>query len=161
MTWIVVVTKPNQEHVACLNLKRQGYLYYWPRFRAKRPNKPDSIRSLFPRYLFVNIDKTWYSILSTRGVSKVLILSEGGPAVLPEREIMKLKEREGKDGLISLAPPPPKFVIGDKCKVESGPLVGQILIYEGMSSKERCRVLATMLGGKIPVELDERTLIAV
>ena len=34
--WFVVQTKPKQESVAEVNLKRQGYETYYPRVRKKR-----------------------------------------------------------------------------------------------------------------------------
>jgi transcription antitermination factor NusG len=159
MSWIVVLTKPNQERIACENLARQNFEYYWPRFLEKRPTKTALIRSLFPRYLFVSIDKIWYPLTGTRGIAKVL-LGTDGPLTLPSTELEKLRRREGADGLIQLSPPPSKFDLGDKVKALDGPLAGHILIYDGMTARERCRVLATLLGGTVKVELDEKLLVA-
>ena len=71
-----------------------------------------------------------------------------------------MRKREGADGLIQLAQAPDRFSPGDKVKASEGPLAGQALIYEGMTAKERCHVLATMLGGTVRVELDEKFLTA-
>ena len=159
MPWIVALTRPNQERIACDNLARQGFQFYWPRFLQKRTSKPNLVLSLFPRYLFVLIDKEWYPITGTRGVSKVL-RGVDGPLTLPSHELDKMRKREGADGLIQLAQAPDRFSPGDKVKASEGPLAGQALIYEGMTAKERCHVLATMLGGTVRVELDEKFLTA-
>ena len=159
MPWVAILTKPNQERIACDNLARQNFEYYWPRFLEKRPTKTSLIKSLFPRYLFVLIDKVWYPLTGTRGVSKVL-LGTDGPLILPSHELENMRKREGPDGLIKLAEPPNRFNNGDKVKASDGPLAGQILIYGGMSAKDRCRVLANILGGQVKVELDEKLLVA-
>lgn len=159
MPWVAVLTRPNQERIACANLARQGFEFYWPRFLQKRPHKTDLICSLFPRYVFVLIDKAWHSLTGTRGVSKVL-LGTDGPLILPNKELDSLRRREGSNGLIQLSPPPSKFDIGASVKALEGPLAGHILIYDGMSSRDRCRVLATLLGGQVKVELDEKLLVA-
>ena len=160
MPWIVALTKPNQEHIACENLARQDFEYYWPRFRQKHPTKKHKILSLFPRYLFVSIDKIWYPLTGTRGIAKVL-LGLDGPLTLPSTELEKLRRREGPDGLIQLSTAPTeRFKQGDKVYAKDGPLCGQVLIYEGMTARERCQVLANLLGGQVRVVLDEKQLVA-
>lgn len=150
------MTKPNHETIAEFNLARQGYTTYCPRYLQRPPHKAPTIRPLFPRYLFVFIDQFWSSIMGTRGISRVL-LGNDGPMILPTVEIDKLRQREIK-GLVQLTPPP-KFNAGDKVKIQAGPLTGHLCVYEGMSSKDRVRVLAELLGGKYPIVLKENDLI--
>ncbi len=157
MSWTVVLTKPNQEGIAELNLARQGYTSYCPRYQQVIPNKTPVTRPLFPRYMFVFIDQFWSSLMGTRGISRVL-LNGNGPVYLPTSEIDKLREREIK-GLVQLTPPP-KFHPGQKVKCGEGPLTGHLVIYEGMTGRDRVRVLADLLGRKCLIELDEKTLVA-
>lgn len=149
--------RPQQEAIAAVNLSRQGYENYCPKFATKQVNKPTIIRPLFPRYIFILIDQFWSSILGTRGISRVL-LGDNGPATLPETVITELKSRE-QHGLVTLMSPP-KFRPGDPVKTDAGPLVGHALVYEGMSSHDRVRVLADLLGRKVIIELPEKSLIA-
>ncbi len=157
MSWIVAMTRPQYEAIAGVNLTRQGFDYYCPKYLSKQANKPSSIKPLFPRYIFIFIDQFWSSILGTRGISKVL-LNGDGPATLDAKIISDLKSRE-KNGLVQLVPPS-KFQVGDKVKVSEGPLVGHVLICESMLPHERVRVLMELLGRKVPVVLDEKVLTA-
>lgn len=157
MPWVVAMCRPNHEAIAAVNLSRQGYVNYCPRFATKQVNKPTIIRPLFPRYIFIFIDKFWSSILGTRGISRLLI-ADNGPATIPTQVIDELKSRE-VHGLVSLTTPP-KFSPGDHVKTDSGPLVGHLLIYEGQSAHDRVRVLAELLGRKVIIELPEKSLIA-
>lgn len=149
--------RPNHEAIAGINLARQGYEYYCPRYATKQVNKPTVIKPLFPRYIFILIDQFWSSILGTRGISRVL-LADNGPATLPATAIEELKSRE-VHGLVTLTTPP-KFHPGDHVKTLTGPLTGHLLIYEGQSVHDRVRVLAELLGRKVVIELPEKSLIA-
>ena len=157
MVWIVALTRPNYEAIAEVNLGRQGFEHYCPKYQSKQPNKPSIVKVLFPRYIFIFIDQEWYSIKGTRGISKVL-LGDNGPATLPEKIITDLKLRE-KNGLVQLSAPS-KFQIGDRVKATEGPLIGHLLICDTMLPHERVRVLMELLGRKVTVELDEKSLIA-
>ncbi len=152
------MTKPNCETIASVNLQRQGFEYYCPWFSQKIPNKKPIRRPLFPRYIFILIDKVWYSLQGTRGITRVL-LGLDGPQTIPSDIIGALRAREGKDGLISLQPAP-KFRSGQSVKASHGPLVGHALIYDGMLSHDRVRVLMELLGRKVCVEIKEKLLVA-
>lgn len=151
------MTKPNFEATAAEHLRRQGYEYYYPRHLVKRPNQVPVIRPLFPRYIFILIDQIWYSITGTRGISKVL-MGDVTPQILPAAAVEGLRRREVK-GLVTLAQPP-KFIAGARLRAKSGPLAGQLLIYEGMSAHDCCRVLFQAMGRDCRVELPEKLLIA-
>ena len=153
MGWIVALTRPNHESIAEHNLTRQGYVNYCPRFLQK----PSVVRPLFPRYIFIFIDNTWSSILGTRGISRV-ILGDNGPQHLPSAEIDKLRAKE-INGLVSLSSPP-RFQPGDKVRTDEGPLSGLLLVYEGMRDADRIKVLVDLLGRKVLVELDAKTVVA-
>jgi transcriptional antiterminator RfaH len=155
--WIVAMTRPAHEAIAALNLSRQGYTSYVPKYAKRQGQKASVIRPLFPRYIFIQVEQFWSSILGTRGISRVLLADEG-PAQLPDRIIKELKARE-LHGLIQLTTPS-KFLPGEKVKTETGPLVGHLLIYEGQSSHDRVKVLANLLGRACVIELPEKSLIA-
>ena len=57
--WYVVHTQPNGEGRANLNLRRQGFATYLPRYarRRRHARRQETVqRPLFPRYLFVGLD---------------------------------------------------------------------------------------------------------
>ena len=66
--WYVVRTQPRAEAKALLNLDRQNFPVYWPRYlrRRRHARKIDTVAApLFPSYLFVAVDtltQRWRSI---------------------------------------------------------------------------------------------------
>jgi transcriptional antiterminator RfaH len=159
MFWAVAITKPANENRAIVNLDRQGYITYLPKYMS-RIGSITKIKILFPRYLFVQIDQQWHSINSTFGVSRVILGRDNRPAIVSDRIISDLKMREDSKGLISL-PQPSKFRPGEKVRVVNGPMSGYDAIYDGMRPNDRVRILIELLGQQAIVELDEKDLAAV
>jgi transcriptional antiterminator RfaH len=155
--WTVAMTKANCELVAATNLERQGYNFYLPRFKSQLPGKKAVTKVLFPRYLFIEVEGKWYSLLSTYGISKVL-MAGGKPQAIDPQIIADLKERES-NGFITLNPKA-RFQMGENVKVADGPLCGYSMLYEGMSGPARARVLIEMLGRQVSLTVDEKVLIA-
>lgn len=162
MSWLVVMTKPNHEMIAAKNLQQQGFCYYLPQIKVRnKPVGPWQIRPVFPRYIFVFLERTWRSLNGTRGVSYVLG-DESGPYELPDSEIDRLKAREDKHGIIQLESPP-EFTPGQKLKIKDGllhPLEGRLLVFDGMCAHDRVRVLYEILGRYCPIELEKEPLVA-
>lgn len=69
--WYLVYTKPNAEKLAENNLVRQGYTVYLPMIRNRRRSRgrfKAFIVSMFPRYLFIQLDQNidnWGPVRST------------------------------------------------------------------------------------------------
>ena len=58
--WYVVQTHPHAEQKASLNLARQGYGVYLPRYlkRRRHARRVETVAApLFPRYMFVAVDR--------------------------------------------------------------------------------------------------------
>lgn len=161
MQWAVVLTKPNCEAIAVENLLQQGYGCYFPRFKAVGKNKVVLKRPLFPRYVFASIDKYWYSIRGTRGVSQVLMCN-GGPAIIQASVIEAIRSKEDEEGFIVLGKKQAteRFQKGDLVTATEGPMTGVNLIYEGMSNNDRVKVLASLLGMQVPVIIEEKVLVS-
>ena len=158
MPYAVIVTKPNHEAIAAINLHRQGFSYYYPRFQHKKPNATTTIKPLFPRYMFVFVGQVWRSLSGTRGVS-YLLMGERGPQLVPDSLINNIKAREDKNGLYQLTAPP-KFIPGEKVKTEEGPLQGLPLVYVGMAGHDRVKVLVNLLGRAVMATIEEKPLVA-
>lgn len=161
MPWAVVMTKPNCEAMAEENLKQQGYVVYCPRFKTQGKGLIILKRPLFPRYIFASVEKVWYSIRSTRGVSH-LLMSDSGPATIPASEIEAMRSKEDADGFIVLGKEKynERFNKGDPVTATEGPLTGLDLIYDGMTAHERVKVLANLLGRQVPVIIEDKVLVA-
>jgi transcriptional antiterminator RfaH len=152
--WLAVKTKPSQEKWAAQNVQQQGCAYYLPLYgqpvQARGKVQELRVKSLFPSYLFVNTEgrsHQWRWLLGTWGISSVMLRGDI-PAIVPDREIEKLRAREGEDGLIIL-PDCSQLQIGQKVRVRYGPFESRMGVYQGQTAQARQRVLLDFLGGKV------------
>ena len=105
MRWYVAQTQPGREQCALLNLTRQDFTAYLPRWRKRRSHarKIDTVLApLFPRYIFVSLDldnMSWRSVNGTFGVSRMIANGER-PAPVPRGVVEAIQSREGPDGAI-------------------------------------------------------------
>ena len=154
--WSVAMVQPNAENRAILNLKRQEFDCYCPRFTeviVQNGKKVSRSGPLFSRYVFVYIENAWSSILGTFGVTK-LILNGDRPATVSESLIDELRTRSGDKGFIDLTEHETRHKQGDEVQVLAGPFYGFKGIYQAKSPKEREIVLLNMLGRSVRVELE-------
>lgn len=163
-TWYVVQTHVHSEMKAAAHLARQGFSTYLPRYlkRRRHARKIETVKvPLFPRYLFVDIDRAtqgWRTIQSTIGVSR-LVCNGDEPAPVPLGVISDLLQREDADGLIPLNFAP-RFTPGDKIRVLDGLFTGCLGLFQGMTDQERVAILLDMLGRKTRVVLDGESVTA-
>ncbi|MBP2434196.1 transcription termination/antitermination protein NusG [Bradyrhizobium elkanii] len=154
-SWYVVQTQVHAEIKAAINLGRQGYSVYLPRYLKHRSHarKVETVaRPLFPRYLFVAIDlaaQRWRAIQSTLGVSHLVCVGDR-PALVEDRVIDALKVREDRSGFIELARRP-AFSPGDQVRIVDGAFVDSLALVEDVSDHDRVAVLLNLLGRKVRV----------
>jgi transcriptional antiterminator RfaH len=142
--------------LATHTLGLRNYETYLPRVRTWRTTATRKTLEvpapLFPGYLFIRIvEGRWWEARWSVGVSRIILDGER-PAVVPDAVINDIRARE-VDGLIQLAPSPPEFSPGDELRIIQGALAGQIVLYAGMSSRQRIEVLFVMLGAERRVSL--------
>jgi len=146
--WYLIMSKPKQDEVACLNLSAQNYKVYRPlcRVTKKRRNKPvEVIESLFPGYVFIQLDdqgQNWSPIRSTKGVLK-LVHFGAQPARVDQTLIDALKHQEQQR---LDAPLEPTFNKGDRLRIEQGPLFGLEGVFDHYDSQSRIIMLLNLLG---------------
>jgi transcriptional antiterminator RfaH len=160
--WSVAQTENRRESTAADWLQRAGFETYLPKIKIvrqvirghtrahERMCSISRVEPLFPSYLFVRVVDRWYAIANTIGVMQ-LLLAGNQPAPIADQEINKIKAKE-RGGLIRL-PPPPRIKLGDQVRVLRGTFADHIGIYDGMSGKQRERVLLDLLGQRVPVLL--------
>jgi len=151
--WSVVQTEPLHEHVVRLLLMRERFETYAPRIKHRQ-----RIALLFPSYLFVRVIERWHPIRWTPGVVQLLMTGDQ-PARLCEHVVTSIRARE-RDGFVRLPKPPATFKPGQRVRIVRGSFEGQFAIYQGMSGRERERVLLDLLGQKVPVNLPTANLAA-
>jgi transcriptional antiterminator RfaH len=156
--WYLVQTHPHAEAKAALNLRRQGFQCYLPRYARKRRHagRTDFVAApLFPRYLFVGIDlsaQRWRSILSTVGVSRLVCFGDT-PAKVPGPVVDGLIAMHDPRGCVQL-PTRPQLRPGDEVCIANGPFASHLGLVEGMSDERRVAILLDLLGRKVRVLID-------
>ncbi len=157
ITWYAAYTQPHAEAKALDHLQRQGYSIYLPRYRrwVRHARKRALVsRPLFPRYLFVGLDRLtqrWRPIRSTAGVLGLVRSGEEPVPVAPEI-IDALRHREG-EGAFDVLSPAQQLRTGDTVRVTQGPfedLVGRLL---GSADHERVYILLDLLGRAVRAEV--------
>ena len=152
--WYVARTLPQRELHAERQLANQCFRTFVPRHWKNRRHarKVETISApLFPRYIFVVVDRTsdrWRSINGTLGVDRLLMYG-GEPQVVPVGVV---------ENLVAAADAQGNIRFDFHLKVMAGPfaeLVGQL---ERLDDNGRVRVLLEILGGKIRVALPQKLL---
>lgn len=159
--WYLVYSKPRQEEVASRNLRQQGFDTYLPRVRTTRRRagrRVGVVDALFPRYLFVRLDRArdnWAPIRSTIGVTS-LVRFGNDPAEVPESLVRYLREREDESGMqiVDVG----RLRPGQSVRVEEGPLAGYEGIFLARTGRDRVVVLLNILGRNARLELEEEAL---
>ena len=152
--WYALQAKPRQERVALENLQRQGYQAWLPLARTTRLRQRrhvECIEPLFPRYLFIQLDRTsdnWGPIRSTLGVSGMVRFGLYCPAV-PQPLIDALRARSDENGVCDLlGKSRAGLQVGDAVVVADGIMAGYRGLIEAHSGKERVRILLDVLAGE-------------
>jgi transcriptional antiterminator RfaH len=153
--WYVVHTQPNGEGRADLNLRRQGFATYLPRYaRRRRHARREEVvkRPLFPRYIFVALDLArdrWRAIHSTFGVDRLVLAGEE-PLAVPPGVIEEIRTREGGDGLVSLGLPA-GVGPGSAVRLVDGIFADAKGIVERIADDRRVAILLELLGREVRV----------
>ena len=147
--WTVIQTKMNAEEKVELNLRKQAFEFYNPKYRKSS----GKITSVFPRYMFVYIEDRWRSLRSTFGVSQLLMSNETTPAFVSDDVISALKRKEIK-GLVPLVGE--KFLPDEELEILDGPMKGFVGLYKGAQDGDRIVVLMSLLNRKVRVIVRDR-----
>jgi len=153
--WYVAQTQMRAEERARINLERQGFEAYLPRYLRERSHarRRDVVRApLFPGYIFVHLDletAPWRSINGTLGVSHLICNGER-PAAVPAGVVEELAAREDENGIIPLQRRP--FHKGEALRIVSGALADCFGLFERMADRDRVILLLDLLGRKVAVQ---------
>jgi transcriptional antiterminator RfaH len=149
--WTAAVTKLSEEQRAAHHIERQGFQFYLPEMLTRHGSRMRR-EYLFPGYIFVRISEGWETLMHTRGIRRVF-LCNGSPTRMRDSDIECIRSRENEKGLIELELEPP-LRVGDRIKISAGPFSGHSGIFQGMSARDRCYVLLSVLGRSASVVLN-------
>ncbi|MFB3887077.1 MAG: transcription termination/antitermination protein NusG [Thermodesulfobacteriota bacterium] len=153
--WYVVQTKPASEGRVRAHLTNQGIEVFLPLLKTSDycwGKMVPRIRPFFPNYLFARIDleRSYYRVKWTRGVSKILGTGDR-PVPISEKVIQSIQGKTGRDNLVDLEE---EWKKGDIVQIASGPFKELRGIFQKkMSDQERVRILLSLLGVDVPVEI--------
>ena len=118
--WYLIQTKPQQEQVATQNLSNQNYAVFHPKAIIKGKSV-----SLFPRYLFIELDEksqNWTPIRSTRGVANFvrfgLIFAKVPNKII---NMIKIQQQQTIEKMINIC----SHQSGDSVVIQTGAFKGQ------------------------------------
>lgn len=152
--WYALMSKPLKDAYAEEQLNNQGYMTYRPlatRERRRRGKVIQVTESLFPRYLFINLDTVndnWGPIQSTYGVSGMVRFGDF-PLHVPDKLIEQLKQQESQfqGNAIDLD----RFQQGDVVTIGSGSFEGLNAVFERYNGEERVILLMNILNAQTKV----------
>lgn len=155
MRWYVVHTQPQNETRAEINLRRQGFATYLPRYQRTRRHarKTETVtRPLFPRYIFVGLDLArdrWRAIQSTFGVSN-LVFAGDTPLAMPEGVVDQIRARESGEGFVTLGLPA-GIGPGSRVRLIDGIFADSKGVLERIADDRRVAILLELLGREVRV----------
>jgi transcriptional antiterminator RfaH len=156
MQWYAINTKPRQERISELNLKRLGIETFSPELRQIkliRRKRRAVISPLFPGYLFARFvpDLHFRAVNFACGVQRVVTFGKI-PAAVDEEMIDSIKSRF-QEGYVIL--PRTSFTPGQSVQIRGGPLQGLEAIFEReMPDQQRVVLLLQTLSYRARVVMD-------
>jgi len=157
MEWYAVHTHVNKESLSEINLIRQNFITYLPKYKKiiKHARKISTVvRPLFPRYLFVKLDlvkQRWHLINSTYGVN-VLITMEEKPVKILDKIINEIKSYDNSDGIANISPYS-SMTLGEEVNIIDGLFSGRKAIFDGLTEDNRIKVLFNLLGKEVTLSM--------
>ena len=159
-SWIVARNKPNQDKIALINLERQNFEFFQPKFKtiSRVQNKfKEIIKPVFPGYIFVAInleEKNWHKINNTRGISRIIVFGNEIPLIRCEL-IEELKHHF----LVDKAPKEAdQFEMGMNVAITNGPFTQLIGKVDKIDADQRIWILLDILGTQTSVSINKLNL---
>lgn len=154
LAWYAIQTKPRYEQITDSVLRGKGYESFLP-VRKVRKRWSDRYKELeqplFPGYLFCRFDVYQrLPILITPGVNRVIGIGRI-PCAVPNQEIEALQVIENS-GLNY--EPWPFLKVGERVRIETGPLANLEGLLVQVKSKRRLVVSVTLLQRAVAAEVD-------
>jgi transcription antitermination factor NusG len=158
--WFVARVLTHQENRAQLNLHRLGFRNFVPKMRrtvrhARRVQ--DTLKPLFPGYIFVIIDLSkhrWRSVNGTFGIAS-LIMGAEQPRAVPLGVVEALVVSCENSGAVRLDD---GLEIGQKVRILSGPFAETLCRLVHLDDSGRVRVLLEIMGTEVAAQIDRSAI---
>jgi transcriptional antiterminator RfaH len=154
LPWFAARVKSNYEKAVSAILRGKGFEEFLPMYRARR-RWSDRIKvidlPLFPGYLFCRLDLNKRLPLLTTPGFLYLVGKGKAPEPVDENEVMAI-QTVVRSGLP--ASPWPSVFLGQKVRLERGPLRGIEGVVAKIADQNRIYVNATLLRRSVCVQVD-------
>ena len=155
--WVLVYTKAQEEQRAKKNLENQGFEIFLPLIDFTRSNqlKSTTLKTMFPRYLFVKINMEldkWSRIKSTRGVSHLVVFGQR-LAEIPHQVIAYLQSETDENDIFRQKITWQEFQRGDKLIIEKGVFKNKEATFLVKKSQERVGILLRFVNHLITADI--------
>ena len=158
--WFVARVLSHQDSRAQFNLHQLGFRSFVPRLRrtirhARRLR--DTLRPLFPGYIFIVIDLSkhrWRSVNGTFGVAS-LIMGAEHPLPVPRGVVEALVASIEDCGAVRFDD---SLEIGQKVRILSGPFAETLCRLARLDDRGRVRVLLEIMGTEVAAQLDRSAI---
>jgi len=156
--WLAVQVWGSREHITAKHLRLRGYEVFLPCYHDRR-RWSDRVkvvdRALFPGYLFYRFDANFAcKVMTVPGV--ICIVGDGSaPLPIPAHEIDAIQR------IINThyaAEPWPVAHMGQKVRIESGPLRGIEGLLLRTTNRQRLVVSVSLLQRSVAVEIDSASI---
>ena len=144
MNWFAIKTRPKCELKARDFFSSFNIESYAPYYKTKRvwSDRIKKVKvSALPGYVFFRTSKLNYSLINLNPYTKNIVRNtSGGPAVITNNEISVLKNHFNGDLNIHKL----SFKIGEKVKVNSGPMIFKNGVIEKVTNKNVTLILKSL-----------------
>lgn len=126
--------------------------------RRRQGRRVASIAPMFPRYLFIHLNRqtdNWAPIRSTLGVVSVVRFGRTA-ACVPNDLISLLRSHEDSEGIQIL--PVEEYKLGSRVRITQGGFAGYEGIFQAVSGRDRVTVLLDVLGRKARTTVDSASI---
>jgi transcriptional antiterminator RfaH len=161
--WYAVRCKARDEQRAEQHLRNQAYEVFHPLAKVRRRSRGRArmcVESLFPGYLFVQLDSqhsAWGPIRSTRGVID-LVKFGNVPAPLPESTVQAIRARlDDATGCVDLDADNARHK-DQPVRIAEGPFAGQEGLFQARCGEDRVIVLLNIMQQAVRTTVPEQAL---
>ena len=161
--WYAVQCKANEDARAEQNLQNQGFPVFRPMIRQRRRRGGRMVtvtESLFPRYMFVDLDdvnENWAPIRSTRGVLG-LVRFGTYPVPVPQPVLDAIQAQIDPDsGCIDLTTNT-DYKPNQRVRITEGPFAGHEALFQARTGGERVVVLLDIMHQSQRITLSEQAI---
>ena len=161
--WYAVQCKAKEDHRAEEHLNNQGFHVFRPMLRQRRRRNgrmATVTESLFPRYLFIELDDVtdnWAPIRSTRGVLG-LVRFGTYPTPVPSSIIDTLtRQLDPETGCVDLTQTT-DYKPNEPVQITEGPFAGYQGLFQARNGEERVIVLLDVMQQSQRITLPEQAI---